>query len=57
MGSISPYIPAPDVEATVSSKGQVTLPVALRNHLGIHTNPHPFQPQPARGVPGGPHPL
>jgi antitoxin PrlF len=25
------------VEATVSSKGQVTLPKALRNHLGIQT--------------------
>ena len=32
-----PYIPAGDVEATVSSKGQVTLPKALRNHLGIRT--------------------
>lgn len=32
-----PYIPASDVEATVSSKGQVTLPKALRSHLGIQT--------------------
>lgn len=31
------YIPATTVEATVSSKGQVTLPKALRDHLGIHT--------------------
>ncbi len=29
------YIPADSVEATVSSKGQVTLPKALRSHLGI----------------------
>jgi antitoxin PrlF len=29
------YIPATAIEATVSSKGQVTLPKALRNHLGI----------------------
>jgi antitoxin PrlF len=33
----SPYIPATAVEATVSSKGQVTLPKALRDHLGIQT--------------------
>jgi antitoxin PrlF len=32
-----PYIPATTVEATVSSKGQVTLPKALRDHLGIQT--------------------
>jgi antitoxin PrlF len=32
-----PYIPATAVEATVSSKGQVTLPKALRDHLGIQT--------------------
>ncbi|WP_005036590.1 AbrB/MazE/SpoVT family DNA-binding domain-containing protein [Holophaga foetida] len=32
-----PYIPATKVEATVSSKGQVTLPKALRIHLGIQT--------------------
>ena len=32
-----PYIPAAAVEATVSSKGQVTLPKALRDHLGIQT--------------------
>jgi AbrB family looped-hinge helix DNA binding protein len=31
------YIPAPAVEATVSSKGQVTLPKALRDHLRIQT--------------------
>jgi antitoxin PrlF len=31
------YIPAMAVEATVSSKGQVTLPKALRDHLGIQT--------------------
>lgn len=31
------YIPARTVEATVSSKGQVTLPKALRDHLGIQT--------------------
>ena len=31
------YIPATAVEATVSSKGQVTLPKALREHLGIQT--------------------
>jgi antitoxin PrlF len=31
------YIPATTVEATVTSKGQVTLPKALRDHLGIHT--------------------
>jgi AbrB family looped-hinge helix DNA binding protein len=29
------YIPAASVEATVSSKGQVTLPKALRTYLGI----------------------
>ncbi len=32
-----PYIPATAIEATVSSKGQVTLPKALRDHLGIQT--------------------
>ena len=37
MQSQTPYIPAMDVEATVSSKGQVTLPKALRNCLGIRT--------------------
>lgn len=31
------YIPATNVEATVSSKGQVTLPKALRSFLGILT--------------------
>ena len=30
-----PYYPF--LEATVSSKGQVTLPKLLRDHLGIHT--------------------
>ena len=25
------------IEATVTSKGQITLPRAVRNHLGIHT--------------------
>ena len=33
----TPYIPAADTESTVSSKGQVTLPKALRDHLGIRT--------------------
>ena len=37
MESAIPYIPATTVEATVSSKGQVTLPKALRDHLGIQT--------------------
>lgn len=32
-----PYVPATAVEATVTSKGQVTLPKALRDHLGIQT--------------------
>lgn len=32
-----PYILATAVEATVSSKGQVTLPKALRDHLGVRT--------------------
>lgn len=31
------YIPATAVEATVSSKGQVTLPKPLRDYLGIQT--------------------
>ncbi len=31
------YIPAKVSEATVSSKGQVTLPKALRDYLGILT--------------------
>lgn len=31
------YIPATVVEATVSSKGQVTLPKPLRDHLGLQT--------------------
>jgi bifunctional DNA-binding transcriptional regulator/antitoxin component of YhaV-PrlF toxin-antitoxin module len=33
----NPYIPADAIEAVVSSKGQVTLPKALRVHLGILT--------------------
>ena len=33
----SSTVPAKTVEATVTSKGQVTLPKALRSHLGIHT--------------------
>ena len=37
MESNKSYIPATAVEATVSSKGQVTLPKALRDHLGIQT--------------------
>ena len=37
MNSNIPYIPATAVEATVTSKGQVTLPKALRDHLGIQT--------------------
>ena len=37
MGSDIPYIPVTAVEATVTSKGQVTLPKALRDHLGIQT--------------------
>ena len=37
MESNIPYIPATAVEATVSSKGQVTLPKALRDYLGIQT--------------------
>jgi AbrB family looped-hinge helix DNA binding protein len=31
------YIPMAAIEATVSSKGQVTLPKVLRDHLGIQT--------------------
>ncbi len=37
MQSGMPYIPLAAVDATVSSKGQVTLPKALREHLGIQT--------------------
>jgi antitoxin PrlF len=37
MNSTLPYIPVTAVEATVTSKGQVTLPKALRDHLGIQT--------------------
>ncbi len=37
MTTIAPYIPLTEVEATVSSKGQVTLPKALRDNLGIQT--------------------
>lgn len=29
--------PAPAIEATVTSKGQITLPSALRSRLDIHT--------------------
>ena len=52
-----PYNLLAEVEATVSSKGQVTLPKALRDHLGIHTGsrirfsltPHGgFQGEPVR---------
>jgi AbrB family looped-hinge helix DNA binding protein len=34
---VSPYLFWPDVIATVSSKGQLTLPKALRDRLGIKT--------------------
>ena len=37
MSSKSPYTPVATVEATVSSKGQITLPKVLRSHLGIQT--------------------
>ncbi len=37
MQPVMPYIPLAAVDATVSSKGQVTLPKALREHLGIQT--------------------
>lgn len=37
MQAKSAAIPMETVEATVTSKGQVTLPKALRNHLGIRT--------------------
>jgi antitoxin PrlF len=37
MAAKFPYHPPPDTEATVSSKGQVTLPKALRDSLGIQT--------------------
>jgi antitoxin PrlF len=37
MSSDTPNIPVTAVEATVTSKGQITLPKALRSHLGIHT--------------------
>lgn len=37
MQPILSYIPMTAVEATVSSKGQVTLPKALREYLGIQT--------------------
>ena len=52
-----PYNLLAEVEATVSSKGQVTLPKALRDNLGIHTGsrirfsltPHGgFQGEPVR---------
>lgn len=37
MKPVLSYIALADIEATVSSKGQVTLPKALRDSLGIHT--------------------
>lgn len=37
MSSNIPYVPVSAVEATVTSKGQVTLPKALRRRLGIDT--------------------
>lgn len=37
MKSNIPYIPATAIEAIVSSRGQVTLPKALRDYLGIQT--------------------
>ena len=37
MGPDFSYIPQPTIEAKVSSKGQVTLPKSLRDHLGILT--------------------
>ena len=37
MSAHSSYIKLTEVEATVSSKGQVTLPKALRDNLGLHT--------------------
>lgn len=37
MRTVATYPPLADVEATVSSKGQVTLPKALRDNLGIQT--------------------
>ena len=37
MRTVATYPPMADVEATVSSKGQVTLPKALRENLGIQT--------------------
>ena len=57
--AIESYIHATEVEATLSSKGQVTLPKALRDHLGLHTGsrirfsltPHGgFQGEPVRFV-------
>jgi AbrB family looped-hinge helix DNA binding protein len=35
-----PRKPTPTIEATVTSKGQITLPSALRSRLGIHTGIH-----------------
>ena len=37
MSSDTPHIPTAAPEATVTSKGQITLPKALRSKLGIHT--------------------
>ncbi len=35
-----PRKPTPTIEATVTSRGQITLPSALRSRLGIHTGIH-----------------
>jgi len=46
-------IPATTIEATVTSKGQVTLPKALRNHLGLKTGSRiRFTLQPKGGFKG-----
>jgi AbrB family looped-hinge helix DNA binding protein len=37
MSALFPYNLPPSTEATVSSKGQITLPKALRERLGIRT--------------------
>jgi AbrB family looped-hinge helix DNA binding protein len=37
MSGLFPYKPEPPTEATVSSKGQITLPKAIRERLGIRT--------------------
>jgi AbrB family looped-hinge helix DNA binding protein len=47
--------PAPVIEATVTSKGQITLPSALRRRLGIHTGSRiRFTLPPAGGFEGHP---